>query len=263
MPLIACRRQADLLDYETQARVIVQLADVRIVMLGVLRKPPSFAINSHARQLLHPQGAEQPNPPLSQPQSPIAGPENARPPSPPNTFTPPSSPPTGLARSAHRISRTRSPSRERRAGTALRLSRTLTHESATSGESSSNRSSGIFGRIRRWTMSSSRAASPERRTSMSILPGAGGDQDVPILPSPVSPPRRPMTLSPTSMPGANATITEATVVEAPRLLPRLGHPEPSTEYAQYPNYTPGGHDNRWCIHDGLEEGGLIWAGPIM
>ncbi|KAG8690307.1 hypothetical protein FRC08_010572, partial [Ceratobasidium sp. 394] len=160
------KRQANLLDYETQARVIVQLADVRVVMLGILRKPPYFAINTHARELLHPRGVEKSGEPTCpkakapvlsespQCQAQLSFPS-------PNTPVPPPEPaaPPHSTRRRHplRATRTRSPSQERRRAdnNNLRLSRTLTHESAvSSAESTSSAGRGILNRIRRWTSGS-------------------------------------------------------------------------------------------------------------
>ncbi|CAE6460344.1 hypothetical protein ACGC1H_005990 [Rhizoctonia solani] len=268
------KRQANLMEYETQARVIVQLTDVRIVMLGILRKPPYYAINTHARELIHPPGVERPDESVS------ASPQNATtsrepqtsPPSPlpQGVFISPSDSPTRSSgaprRSTLTTSRTRSPSGERRTGIGLRLSRTLTHESASSaltGESSSSRSGGIMSRIRRWTSGSDtraeRTSSPERTIAISS----------PIVSSPASPSQGPRwTASPitpnTSMPLSSTPHLVAPVSSDPvNMLPRLRYPEPSDNYAQYPNYTPGDDDNRWRIHNGLEEDGLIWVGPMM
>ncbi|KAL5633992.1 hypothetical protein ACGC1H_005990 [Rhizoctonia solani] len=262
------------MEYETQARVIVQLTDVRIVMLGILRKPPYYAINTHARELIHPPGVERPDESVS------ASPQNATtsrepqtsPPSPlpQGVFISPSDSPTRSSgaprRSTLTTSRTRSPSGERRTGIGLRLSRTLTHESASSaltGESSSSRSGGIMSRIRRWTSGSDtraeRTSSPERTIAISS----------PIVSSPASPSQGPRwTASPitpnTSMPLSSTPHLVAPVSSDPvNMLPRLRYPEPSDNYAQYPNYTPGDDDNRWRIHNGLEEDGLIWVGPMM
>ncbi|CAE6457802.1 unnamed protein product [Rhizoctonia solani] len=270
------KRQANLMEYETQARVIVQLADVRIVMLGILRKPPYFAVNTHARFLIHPPGAERPdeNVAASSPQNATTSggpPISQQPPLPQGVSVSPSDSPTRSSAaprgSALTASRTRSPSRERRTGIGLRLSRTLTYESTSSaltGESSSNGGGGIMGRIRRWTSGSdsraARTSSLERRISISS----------PIVNSPTSPssgpswgttpvtPNTSMPLSSTPSPVAPA-VSKGPV----NILPRLQYPEPSDNYAQYPNYTPGEHDNRWRIQDGLEEGGLNWVGPIV
>lgn len=45
--------------------------------------------------------------------------------------------------------------------------------------------------------------------------------------------------------------------------PSLQHPLPATEFKNYPNFTPGGADSRWRGSGEMEEGGLVWAGPIL
>ncbi|KAJ1305301.1 hypothetical protein OPQ81_000324 [Rhizoctonia solani] len=267
------KRQANLMEYETQARVIVQLVDIRIVMLGILRKPPYYAVNTLARTLLHPPGVERPEvtvPSSSSQNATTSGkPQILQPPLPQGVFVSPidsptrsSGPPRGTTLTT---SRTRSPSRERRASIALRPSRTLTRESTSStrtGESSSNRSSGIMDRIRRWTSADSRdqqSLSRERSVSISS----------PIVSAPISSPVPSWATTPnspsTSMPLSSTPNPVSPVAPGglTNVLPRLQYPEPSDNYAQYPNYTPGEGDNRWRIQDGLEEGGLIWVGPIV
>ncbi|KAG9118348.1 hypothetical protein FRC07_007171, partial [Ceratobasidium sp. 392] len=271
------RRQADLLDYETQARVIVQLADIRVVMLGVLRKPPYFAVNTHARELLHPRGVEKWNEPARSKANGLLLLESAQTPtlySSPSPATPMTFPesavPSHSTRRRHplRATRTRSPSQERRRGDGnnLRLSRTLTHESTVSTpESTSSVSRGIIGRLRRWTSGSTNDV-VERQ------PSPGPSSPLPISTSETvgspSPSWATSAATPnTSMPH-NSTPNPTTSPEAPRsrprsdTLPRLQHPEPSSDHARYPNYTPGGGDTRWRVEDGLEEGGLTWVGPI-
>ncbi|CUA71190.1 hypothetical protein RSOLAG22IIIB_04494 [Rhizoctonia solani] len=266
------KRQANLMEYETQARVIVQLADVRIVMMGILRKPPYYAINTHARELIHPPGVERPEGAsgLLQNVAIAREPQTSQPsPFPQGPSVSPSNSPIRSSRtpraSTLTTSRTRSPSRERRTGIGLRLSRTLTHESVSSaltGESSSSRSGGIMNRIRRWTSGSDsraeRTSSPERNISISS----------PIVSSPTSPSPGPSwATSPITSNTPLNSIPHPVIPISARdpinVLPRLQHPEPSDDYAQYPNYTPGENDNRWRIQDGLEEGGLIWVGPIV
>ncbi|KAG8723052.1 hypothetical protein FRC09_004941 [Ceratobasidium sp. 395] len=270
------RRQANLLDYETQARVIVQLADVRVVMLGVLRKPPYFAVNTHARELLHPRGVEKwseptrsnaRSPPPLEPTQTLASPSLPSPASPvtlPDSVAPS---PNTRRRYPLRASRTRSPSQERRRGdnNNLRLSRTLTHEStASTAESTSSASRGIIGRLRRWTSGSNDVV--ERRSQ----PSPGPSSPPPVADNEVvgslSPSWVTSAVTPnTSMPH-NSTPNPAVPPAAPLPhppLPRLQHPEPSGDHAQYPNYTPGGGDARWQIEGGLEEGGLTWVGPLL
>ncbi|KAG9118370.1 hypothetical protein FRC07_007140 [Ceratobasidium sp. 392] len=274
------RRQADLLDYETQARVVVQLADVRVVMLGVLRKPPYFAINTHARELLHPRGAEKwseaaPSKVNGLPVlEPARTPTSYSSPSPatPMTLPEPAAPsPSTRRRHPLRATRTRSPSQERRRGDGnnLRLSRTLTHESTISTpESSSSISQGIIGRLRRWTSGPTNDV-VERRSQ----PSPGPSSPLPVVTSEAvgspNPSWATSAATPnTSMPH-NSTPNPIISPEAPRsrprsdTLPRLQHPEPSSDHARYPNYTPGGGDARWRVEDGLEEGGLTWVGPIL
>ncbi|CAE6516362.1 unnamed protein product [Rhizoctonia solani] len=267
------QRQANLMEYETQARVIVQLADVRIVMLGILRKPPYYATNSYARELIRPPGAERPDESACS-----SSPQNANtsrepqisqpaPTLPQGVFVSPSDYParsSGLPGRSTLTTRTRSPSRERRTGIGLRLSRTLSNESTSSartGESSSNMSSGIMNRLRRWTSGpdsrAERNSSPERSISISS----------PMTSSPISPAAGPSwaTTPNTSMPLSSIPHPVAPVAWSGSVnpLPRLQYPEPSDNYAQYPNYTPGEDDNRWQIQDGQEEGGLVWVGPIV
>ena len=49
----------------------------------------------------------------------------------------------------------------------------------------------------------------------------------------------------------------------PAPYPKLRHPCPVPFFANYPNYTPGGGDRRWKDEGELEEGGLVWVGPIL
>ncbi|KAH7338151.1 hypothetical protein B0J17DRAFT_661003 [Rhizoctonia solani] len=268
------KRQANLMEYETQARVIVQLTDVRIVMLGILRKPPYYATNTYARELIHPPGAERPDEsaPPSSPRNTNASREpqitQPAPTLPPGVFVSPSDSPARSSGVPGRFtltaSRTRSPSRERRTGIGLRLSRTLSNESTSSartGEPSSKMSSGIMSRLRRWTSGpdnhAERTSSPERSLSISS----------PITSSPVSPAAGPSwaTTPNTSIPLSSTPHPVAPVAwRGPaNILPRLQYPEPSDNYTQYPNYTPGEDDNRWRIQAGQEEGGLVWVGPIV
>ncbi|CAE7195135.1 unnamed protein product [Rhizoctonia solani] len=269
------KRQANLMEYETQARVIVQLADVRIVMLGILRKPPYYAINTHARELIHPPGVERSDgniPALPQNANASREPQISQlTPLPQGASVSPSDSPTRSSGAPRRAtlstSRTRSPSRERRTGIGLRLSRTLTHESTSSavtGESSSSKGGGIMSRIRRWTSGSDnraeRTSSPERNVSISS-PIAS----IPIALSP-GPSRTTSPIAPNeSMLHGSTTHPMIPVTSRGPInnLPRLQYPEPSDNYAKYPNYTPGEDDNRWRIQDGQEEGGLIWVGPMM
>ncbi|CAE6383438.1 unnamed protein product [Rhizoctonia solani] len=271
------KRQANLMEYETQARVIVQLADVRIVMLGILRKPPYFAFNNHARELIHPPGAERPDEGVCLPQNATTSeePQISRPPqSPPllqGAFVSPNGSPMhssgAPSRPALTTSRTRSPSRERRASIGLRLSRTLTHESTSSartGVSSPSRSGAIMDIVRRWTSGSG------GHTEQNLSPGTSTSISSPISINPISTSAGPSwvttpTTLDTSMSLGSAPNPMATVVprNPPNTLPRLQYPEPSDNYSQYPNYTPGRDDDRWRIEDGLEEGGLVWVGPIM
>ncbi|QRW20866.1 sucrase/ferredoxin-like domain-containing protein [Rhizoctonia solani] len=279
------KRQANLMEYETQARVIVQLADVRIVMLGMLRKPPYFAFNNHARELIHPPGVERPDE--------IPSPRNTTTAGRPQIPHPPQLPqqaqqaqqqplPQGASvssnvstmrssgaprRSTFTTPSTRSPSRERRASIGLRLSRTLTHEStssARSGESSSSRTGGIMSRIRRWTSGSDGRAEQNLspRTSVCVSWPLGDH----FIPDPSDHSRVTAPTTHNASTPLDSTLNQATSMSsrAPvNSLPRLQHPEPSENYSQYPNYTPGEDDTRWRIQNGLEEGGLLWVGPIM
>lgn len=45
--------------------------------------------------------------------------------------------------------------------------------------------------------------------------------------------------------------------------PPLQHPLPVREFANYPNFTPGGVDTRWKGYGEAEEDGLVWAGPML
>ncbi|QRV78576.1 F-box-like protein [Ceratobasidium sp. AG-Ba] len=271
------KRQANLLDYETQARVILRLADIRVVMLGVLRKPPYFAINKHARELLHPQGVEKwdeetrpsvkelTTSGLSRPQTSFSLPSPAAPVSLAESTI---SPPDTRRHFPLRTSRTRSPSLERRRDTSnnLRLSRTLTHESAVStAESTSSASRGLFNRLRRWTSGPNDRSQPE--PGPSTLPSTTNNRNESA--GPPSPSWTTSAHTPnTSMPH-NSTPNPATSPDVstrrPRsnTLPVLQHPEPSGGHALYPNYTPGGTDSRWHVEDGIEEGGLVWVGPVL
>jgi len=44
---------------------------------------------------------------------------------------------------------------------------------------------------------------------------------------------------------------------------RLSHPSPSSSYANYPFFTPGGSDKRWFGTGESEEGGRQWVGGLM
>ncbi|KAF8714560.1 Sucrase/ferredoxin-like, partial [Rhizoctonia solani] len=279
------KRQANLMEYETQARVIVQLADVRIVMLGMLRKPPYFAFNNHARELIHPPGVERPDEIPSPRNATTAGrPQIPHPPQLPQQPQQLQQPPlpqgasvssnVSTMRSSGAPRRftfttpsTRFPSRERRASIGLRLSRTLTHEStssARSGESSSSRTGGIMSRIRRWTSGS------DGRAEQNLSPGTSICVSWPLGDHFISDPSdHSRVTAPTTHNAStplDSTLNQATSMSSRasvNSLPRLQHPEPSENYSQYPNYTPGEDDTRWRIQDGLEEGGLLWVGPIM
>ncbi|CEL53588.1 hypothetical protein RSOLAG1IB_06443 [Rhizoctonia solani AG-1 IB] len=270
------KRQANLSEYETQARVIVQLADVRIVILGVLRKPPYFAFNNHARELIHPPGVERPDEGTSLPRNETVLDQSQisritqPPPLPQSVSVWSGESPTRSSGASRRAglttSRTRSPSRERRASIGLRLSRTLTHESTSSartGRSSLSRSGGIIDRIRRWTSGPGGRAEQNMspRTSIFISSPISNNSNIDSPgPSWATSPATPGT----SVPLSSTPIPNETSSTNPtNTLPRLQYPEPIDNYSQYPNYTPGEDDNRWHIQDGLEEGGLLWVGPIM
>lgn len=54
------RAQSDLAHQPTEVRVVLELADVRILALGTLHHPKSFYANKYAKMLLHPPGVEKP-----------------------------------------------------------------------------------------------------------------------------------------------------------------------------------------------------------
>ncbi|KAG9049515.1 hypothetical protein FS837_009995 [Tulasnella sp. UAMH 9824] len=54
--------QSDLAHQPTQVRVVLELADIRILALGTLHHPKSFYANKYAKMLLHPPGVEKPFP---------------------------------------------------------------------------------------------------------------------------------------------------------------------------------------------------------
>lgn len=251
-------------------------------MLGVLGKLHHFAVNPHARDILHPPGVEkekgkwvEPTPvrpeDISLPQSPQNA-ETSYPPLPPGVFVSASESPTQSSNVRRRIplahSRTRSPSRERMRDTSLRLYRTLTNESGISpAASTSDGSHGIIGRIRRWTLGSN-------DTIERSQPDPGPSNISPFhANAPISSPSPSWTTSAAtpnttlllnSTPNPIPAIEEAYVPQPHQTqLPRLQHPEPSMPHAEYPNYTPGGGDSRWHVRDGLEEGGLHWIGPVL
>lgn len=191
---------------------------------------------------------------------------------PPGVFASIPESPTQSANARRRIplshSRTRSPSRERerRRDTSLRLYRTLTNESGVSSSTSTsnaNGSSGIMGRIRRWTLGSNDTIERQQ-------PGpVAGPSNIPTFPTSSPSPSwttsaaTPNTTMPlNSTPNPNPAVKE---VHKPHRnqLARLQYPEPNTPHSKYPNYTPGGGDARWSIQNGLEEGGLFWVGPAL
>ncbi|KAF8603657.1 hypothetical protein BDV93DRAFT_523131 [Ceratobasidium sp. AG-I] len=272
------KRQANLLDYPTQARIILQLTDIRVIMLGVLRRPPYFSINSHAREILHPPGVEKEKETWDE--SALVRPENISLPLspvqnqtfPPGVFASSPESPAQSAKTSRRIpfahARTRSASRERerRRDTSLRLYRTMTSESGVSSAASTsnaNGSSGIIGRIRRWTLGSNDTIKPQQSgpvASPSNLPTFPNSSPSPSWTTSIATPNTTLLLN--STPNPISTVEEAYKPQRNQ-LPRLQHPEPSTAHAEYPNYTPGGGDTRWRIQNGLEEGGLFWVGPIL
>ncbi|KAG9017966.1 hypothetical protein FRB90_012852 [Tulasnella sp. 427] len=54
------KAQSDLGHLPTQVRVLLELADIRILALGALHHPKSFYANNYAKMLLHPPGVEKP-----------------------------------------------------------------------------------------------------------------------------------------------------------------------------------------------------------
>ncbi|KAG8930735.1 hypothetical protein FRC01_002339 [Tulasnella sp. 417] len=60
------KTQSDLAHQPTQVRVVVELADIRILALGTLHHPKSFYANKYAKMLLHPPGVEKPFPSSSE-----------------------------------------------------------------------------------------------------------------------------------------------------------------------------------------------------
>ncbi|KAL1662356.1 hypothetical protein GGF50DRAFT_128806 [Schizophyllum commune] len=43
----------------------------------------------------------------------------------------------------------------------------------------------------------------------------------------------------------------------------MTHPLPTTNFSNYPFFTPSGQDRRWQSTGGVEEDGLLWVGPLM
>jgi len=65
--------QSNLAHLETHIRLVVELADVRILAFGVLNKPRgTFTVNDNARAFLHPPGIERTDPRFSSDQATIA-----------------------------------------------------------------------------------------------------------------------------------------------------------------------------------------------
>ena len=45
--------------------------------------------------------------------------------------------------------------------------------------------------------------------------------------------------------------------------PTIQYPRPIPEFRNYPNFTPGGADERWKGSRDLEEDGRLWVGPML
>ncbi|KAG8890529.1 hypothetical protein FRB98_007876 [Tulasnella sp. 332] len=267
--------QADLAHLPTQVRVLLQLEDVRILALGTLHRPTSFWVNRPARMLMHPPGVEaygftetkEERPPNKEAdENETADPDEAAEVGEGATDLVSELQPTLSRESANSATRrngaSRFFSRERSWSgsplrrTSLSLFRTRSLEESESTPGSSITSNGRS--LMRLLTRSGRESTATHLQSPTSQSGESQVDDTSTPPSSVSPitPNF-MDMIAKSMPtggGRKSTL-------AP--YPTLRYPRPVTEFCNYPNFTPGGADARWTGHGEMEEGGLLWAGPLM
>ncbi|KAG8966550.1 hypothetical protein FRC05_002623 [Tulasnella sp. 425] len=264
--------QSDLAHQPTQVRVVLELADIRILALGTLHHPKSFYANKYAKMLLHPLGIKKPFPSSSDINLPEPEPlplepghededEADVPPNQPQTPESPASP------------------------ASLELEPTRSRESthSISAAASALLPSVFWGRSWSTTIADPAAASssstpPSPMRGISIFQTRSLDEHAgQMVTSPVGPSspgilsrlvgvgsRRRMSLSPPP----EGQVLQIEQQESPQLLSSAPHIPPqgvphAPQFANYPNYTPGDADTRWKGSGEDKEDGKAWAGPLL
>ncbi|KAG9016824.1 hypothetical protein FRB93_009353 [Tulasnella sp. JGI-2019a] len=273
--------QADLAHLPTQVRVLLQLEDVRILALGTLHRRTSFWVNPWARLVMHPPGVEVSGYKETKQEQLLErevdeintpDPEEAAELGEGTADMLSELQPTLSRESANSITRrnatSRFFSRERSWSgsplrrTSLSLFRTHSLDVEEEHEPVAGPSNGSVGRslMRLLTRSGREPVSPQSVTSQSD--GSPVD-DTSTLPSSVSP-TAPNFMDMMAKSKGVPTLTEGDG-RSSKLAPYpvLQHPRPAPEFANYPNFTPGGADSRWIGQGEMEEDGLLWAGPLM
>ncbi|KAL1735886.1 hypothetical protein EV714DRAFT_267431 [Schizophyllum commune] len=64
-------------------------------------------------------------------------------------------------------------------------------------------------------------------------------------------------------PGFTAHALQRRMWGVPSDFAIMTHPLPTTNFSNYPFFTPSGQDRRWQSTGGVEEDGLLWVGPLM
>ncbi|KAG8907004.1 hypothetical protein FRB99_005524 [Tulasnella sp. 403] len=270
------KSQSNLERHPTEIRVVLRLADIRVLALGVLYRPDSFQVNQYAKMLLHPPGVEtEPTVDLDDlapgvgkgktvgitedtsaeiaaveseeavDQLPELQPSLSRD-SGYSTSPVPGTP--TMSRHGRSLSFAHSGSPVR--GISIFRTRSL-DEGGTNMAGPSSGSLNIMQLLRR---------RPRRASQTS--PSSATNPSTPTSPtSPALPPTHPP-VSPNPEPNdkpARGNILHSKASP----YPLLRHPLPVRGFENYPNFTPGGFDQR-CIGSGDdEEEGRAWVGPML
>ncbi|KZO98094.1 hypothetical protein CALVIDRAFT_562484 [Calocera viscosa TUFC12733] len=287
--------QANLMHLETQVRLVVQFLDIRVIALGVLHHSSSLFVNSNARQLLHPPGVQSwiddtdtisdateafdIVPSISSQRSPQV--VTFAPQSLPNPYTP------VLLQTAggvplHRAESNESTGSNHAPGRGVPFRRTMSNEAngrAAAGNGIFRRltvsfGDRIFGGVSNDAGPSSptipgpvlgRSASHQPVHSFSTAPRTNGHTLPPSTSAPLAVPA--IASSSSTYSTTNGPVSPSLAPPSGELLyPPLKYPTPVPEHRNYPNYTPSGSDNRWSRKGTLwelDEGGMLWAGPMM
>lgn len=255
------RVQSDLLHLQSEVRVVLELADLRILALGVRHRANSFFRNNYARMLLHPPGVERQHTVAELPldsgdEAPEDSPEEETGDHLPDlqpTLSRDSAYSTSGVAGALSFFRGRGHSASSTTGLptsrGISIFRTqslpLQEHSPPTGPTSST---GLL-----WRLTGLRRRSTERGISQS---SEAPQLDVPAPTPPMTPP-----MSPSSP--AHRRRRESTSAPSASPYPCLKHPTPALSFTNYPNYTAGGADVRWTGSGEMEDDGKVWAGPLM